>query len=209
MKKILISLFFAVTFSSCMAQNPIIPLTTMEYGDIENAYYKDTQGYFDDFVGTWIYTNGNEIFKIIIKKQSQELVTSFKNYFTDYLYAEYRYVDENGVELVNSLSSINDPNMDPTDHLIWGNDILTAPTIPPPCEDCQQGERRVRLPFKDPQRTYLNQEVILRILPDPYGLYPNERMELVLTSGAGLNMVPQGVPIQERIPHKTYILIKQ
>lgn len=118
-------------------------------------------------------------------------------------------MDENGVEMINSLSDINNLTLETTDHLIWGNDILTASTLPPKCETCGPNEHRVQLFFEDPQRAYLGGEITLRIIPDPFNQYPNERMELVLDGGAGVKMVPQGQPLEPRIPYGTYILIKQ
>ncbi len=58
----------AVLFSfSCKAQTLVKSLYEDDT-DITGAYYKDLYNDFDNFVGTWIYTNGSTSLTITLQK---------------------------------------------------------------------------------------------------------------------------------------------
>ena len=56
---------------SCKAQNPIVSLDAYNHRTADGAYFKDLNNEFDKFEGTWIYTNGNTIFTIVIEKRER------------------------------------------------------------------------------------------------------------------------------------------
>lgn len=121
MKYILSLLLLSLTAFSCKAQNPIIALFNgNEYAKTENAYYKDIDNAFNRFVGTWKYENGNQELTILLKKQQQFMFTfDNKTFYEDMMYGEYKYKDESGNTLVNTLSNIDTPITNMSEHLFW------------------------------------------------------------------------------------------
>jgi hypothetical protein len=100
--KTLYIIFFIST--SIFAQSPIIDIEEYTYkSEIENAYYKDINNYFNDFEGTWLYTNGNTSLKIVLTKETMQYTGKF---YTDGITGEYQYI-ENGLEKRNTLSNTN------------------------------------------------------------------------------------------------------
>ena len=94
MRKLVIIL--VLLSNTITAQSPIIDIE--DYGkeeSISGAYYKDIKNYFDDFTGTWIYTNGNTSLKIVLNKKTMRYTGKF---YTDAVDGEYQYI-ENGVEV--------------------------------------------------------------------------------------------------------------
>ena len=76
MKKTLLLIFISM-FINCKSQTTILEkYNNKQYGLIENAYYKDTQDYHNQFVGTWLYQNGTTSLKIIFEKRYQILKNS-------------------------------------------------------------------------------------------------------------------------------------
>ena len=208
MKKLLYTLIFAFTFLSCKAQSPIIGLYEgNEYGKTENAYYKDTNNDFNKFIGTWKHTNGNEEFTIILKKKTQIMFTyNNKTFYEDVIYGEYKYVDANGVELVNTLSNIDSAFTSLSDYKIFGNRILNK-YYAPSCDDCTEDERRVKLVIVDPLRDYLSIRIVLRTIPNATN--PNIKDTKLVFTGGGWSDVPEGQPTTTRIPTNDFRLIKQ
>ncbi|WP_046759136.1 DUF6705 family protein [Kordia jejudonensis] len=138
MKNVL--LFLGILFSSisCKAQSPVIGLEIWDGFEQENAYYKDINNVLDAFEGTWLYTNGNTSFKIVLVKK-----TMYFNgkYYEDIMIGEYQYI-RNGVELINTLSDLNDPSIGAYDHNISGN-IIHDNCKYLPVDDCVDGEKRL------------------------------------------------------------------
>ena len=138
MHYIFLVILFIITFS-CKAQSPIIDLDGWDGESVENAYYKDVNNFMDPFEGTWLYTNGNTSFKIVLIKTTIQYTGKF---YTDYLTGEYQYI-ENGVEIANTLSNTNDQNIG-----IYGNSLLKN-IHKPPCSGCPASERRVEVIIRD------------------------------------------------------------
>lgn len=69
MKKITLLSFLFICLG-CKAQFNIIPRydETQSYGKIKNAYYKDVDNQLNPYVGTWLYANGTDTLKIILRK---------------------------------------------------------------------------------------------------------------------------------------------
>ncbi|MDX1774516.1 hypothetical protein DFR65_1234 [Oceanihabitans sediminis] len=209
MKNLLYSLLFTFTALSCKAQNPIISLFDgNEYLKTENAYYKDTYNDFDRFVGTWKFTDGNEEFTMILKKKVQHQFTYInRTYYEDTMYGEYQYIDENGNELVNTLSNIDNTVTNISEHKIFGSSIIPYKFLPK-CEDCLSDERRLELSITDPNREYLNTNIVLRTIPNLTNATIND-IELKLT--LDYSIIPDGAPTLPRVLeyYTIYRLIKQ
>lgn len=126
----------------CKAQNPVIDLSDRDGERNVGAYYKDMNFVLNPFVGTWLYTNGNDTLKIVFKKIVQNYNTK---YYEDFLIGEYQYI-KNGEELYNTLSDINSVLPIQTRHSIVGN---TLPTTTTPFNDYTTNNFRVRLAFNE------------------------------------------------------------
>ncbi|MBQ0770186.1 MAG: hypothetical protein KBT58_12930 [Bizionia sp.] len=113
MRKIIFILTIFATFS-CKAQSPIISMVDFENDDdlelIEGCYLKDVENKLHPFVGIWEWTDGSNIFTVVIEKL--ELVYEpHTNTYSDFLIGKYKYV-ENGVNIINTLDNeVNASNM--------------------------------------------------------------------------------------------------
>jgi len=115
-------------------------------GSIEQGYYyKDFNNTLNQFEGTYLYTNGNTFFKIILQKKVQ---SNYNDYCQeDILIGAYKYV-ENGITKVDVLNDINNIYADGWDYKISGNFILTGNTLG--CTDCSLNEKWIRGSIEDP-----------------------------------------------------------
>ncbi len=146
MKNLFITLLL-IFAKTIFAQNTIIALEDDNGSKIPGAYYKDINNSLDTFVGTWLFNNGSETFKIVLQKDT--LVSINNIYFKDLIIGEYQYIDENGVEKVNSLSNLSITLPHIYNHSIDGNFIVSDPSYWN-CYDCSLGERRLMVSFSDP-----------------------------------------------------------
>ncbi|PQB05371.1 DUF6705 family protein [Aureitalea marina] len=155
-----------LTMSSIWAQSPVIGLFEgEEYGETYNAYYKDTQGDLDKFVGTWLWSKDSVSWKIELRLLKEELIVFNLNnkehrHYTDLLIGEMVYT-ENGKELINLLGRFADPDVENWGFSITGNDIFGSTSIPI-CDYCSDSERRVSVYLEDPNFNYIRNKAVLR-----------------------------------------------
>lgn len=143
-------LIASLVFINCKAQSPIFPLyNNSEYGDISNAYYKDINNIHGQFVGTWLYTNGNTNIKVIFEKRDMYYRDSPIPFYFDKLVGEIQYIDA-GIEQLNTLSNlnINYPNN------VWKYNLvstsLSINTILPLCNICPIGVTGIKMLYNEP-----------------------------------------------------------
>ena len=72
-----------------------------------NAYRKDIYNFQNQFVGTWVYQNGQEYLEVRFIKKEMFWRPAPTQFYEDVLVGEYKYIDSNGIEKVNSLSNLN------------------------------------------------------------------------------------------------------
>jgi len=191
-KTILLSVISAF---SCKAQ--IIPQNNA-YVDIPyHAYIKDTENFLDNFVGTWQYQNGNEQFILTLSKVSH---FDYGRFYEDILIGEYKYVNSNGVTIVNTLADINNPNIIPLEHNISGANSLVR-LENHKCLDCNIGEYRIKSNFYDPDRTYQELALIFR------SISPTQIKVRLLRDGVSTSTDPNA-PDDLRIPEGNYVMNK-
>jgi len=180
------------------AQSPIIDIETLDFKtSTDNAYYKDVNNFYDDFEGTWLYTNGTTSFKIVLAKE--EMLYSGK-YYMDDIAGEYQYI-ENGTELINTLS-----NTDQYQKSIWGSRLIKK-TVRPICDDCPSDERRLRIAFSDRTRNNLNARVTLKKI-----MVGSQQGLEAFIWGNGVGAIdPNNPPAHTTmtIPYGTFVFIKQ
>jgi len=141
--KNLITILLIIVCFNCKAQSPVLPLDDMGAYDQTNAYYKDLDNELDDFVGTWLYTDGDTSLKIILKKEEMHFNG---RYYEDLIVGEYQYI-EDGVEKINTLTDLN--TVQGFEHEINGNNIYKD-CIFLPVSDCIEGETRLGVILSDP-----------------------------------------------------------
>ena len=154
MKKFNIILLLFTLSLSCKAQTIDAYNPEIITGEVNGAYYKDINNFRGQFVGTWIYTQGNTTLTIMIRKRDNlHFLTEFSDYNEDILIGEYKYV-ENGIEKINTLDNIN--NNYGSDfksnwqHNLFGNMYLRRATSYPRCNECDSNERRMEFSYSEP-----------------------------------------------------------
>lgn len=169
MKNIYLILVAIISFISCKAQSPILPLyNNSNFGDVENAYYKDNNNVHNQYVGTWLYNNGTTSLKIILKKKEMfhvigDATNPTPDFYTDAVIGEYQYI-ENGVEKINTLSNIDINYPTSTDHNLYSFSLKRADSYPK-CNECTIGEKVLRMNIDEPSRRHimnLSRDFIIR-----------------------------------------------
>lgn len=149
MKNLYLILF--IVFSNLSSSQTIVDITNTSFSFSTNTYYnyykKDLNNVLDPFQGSYVYTNGNNSFKIILKKMIKQPVGL---HFEDLIIGEYQYI-ENGIEKVNTLANIDIayPNQFAKHH-IAGNGII--PNINNrvwKCPQCNPDEKRLAVSLLD------------------------------------------------------------
>lgn len=152
MKRIkqLLLVLITITSLNCKSQTPILPLHgNPAYGETENAYYKDLEGFHNQYFGTWLYTNGNTSLKLVFQNKPMVFINgAFGTFYEDVLIGEYRYV-ENGVEKINTLSNLNSNHTDVNNYNLYSVSRI-RPNANPKCTECAPNEFRLNLELHEP-----------------------------------------------------------
>lgn len=143
--KIVQIILFSLLFSNCKAQYPIIDIDDSRLGQPNGYYVKDIHNYLNQFEGTYLYTNGNTNFKIVLVKKVQQYNG---RYYADMIIGEYQYI-LNGVEKVNTLSKIDTVYNDQRSHSINGNSVMNNNDKMWQCPECSAGEKRLMASIMD------------------------------------------------------------
>ncbi|WP_288979870.1 DUF6705 family protein [uncultured Flavobacterium sp.] len=111
MKNIIKIMLLVLTFTSCKAQSTY-PLSSAQLKHKKNNnYIKDTEHVYDNFAGTWQWTNGTSTFTIKLQKVEYWKAPN-DNYYKDLILGGYRY-EENGNVLVDKLNFTTSFTIDP------------------------------------------------------------------------------------------------
>ncbi|MBV7267943.1 DUF6705 family protein [Winogradskyella luteola] len=107
--KQLILILSIITTLSCKAQSPIVPIEEKSNNPYsENIYYKDVNGIYDPYIGTWVWQDGNSSITIeIVKLEQVYYEVHTRKLYKDRLIGRIKYI-ENGVEIFNTLSNSDD-----------------------------------------------------------------------------------------------------
>ncbi len=130
---------------TCKAQTPVVDVTESELGLPDGYYVKDINNLLNPFEGTYLYTNGNTSFKIILIKKVQQYNG---RYYEDLIIGEYQYI-KNGVEIVNTLNQINTVYNNQRVHNIDGNFVVNNNFREWKCPTCPANEKRISLSIRD------------------------------------------------------------
>jgi hypothetical protein len=142
MKNILKTLVIMFATVSCNAQTLIKDIEDYDGEGVVGAYYKDTLNQLNLFEGTYLYTNGNETFKLVLQKKLMSNQNNF--YFEDLIVGAFQHII-NGVEVRNTLNNLNINYPNQRSQSIDGNMLLKGTELG--CSDCSPTEKRLRLGF--------------------------------------------------------------
>lgn len=191
---------------NCKAQVNISPIFNQDgFFDQTNTYYMDSENEFNKFVGTWKWEQGLSSLTITFQKKLNVFFPEDNNY-SDVLIAEYEYIDDNGISLINTLPSLLNSTILPYNRNIWGNTILTArPGNPltPNNSSTTIEYNRIYLDIQDPERTYLMNSMNVRYIDDAV-----PKIE-ILIGGRGIQFIEPGELPNMRVPYGFYKLTKQ
>ena len=102
MKNIIKLLLLMIAATSCKAQNTYSLSSFQPKHLRNNNYIKDTQNIYNNFAGTWQWTNGNSTFTIKLQKVEYWKMPN-DNYYKDLIMGGYKYI-ENGNLVVDNLT---------------------------------------------------------------------------------------------------------
>ena len=110
MKNLLLLIAIAFTLS-CKAQQTIVNITTLDYhNDNSNKYFKDIDGVYDPFLGTWEYITDTTTFRVVLVKN--KITTSiFSNYSVDKIEGKFYLIEDAGTanEIITCQSEKYEP----------------------------------------------------------------------------------------------------
>ena len=141
---IVLSLFTSLTIQ---AQTQTVDLfnSDLNYGK-NGVYYKDIDEYFNQYIGTWLYTNGTTSLKVVFKKKYFTMIDEHRTYYSDVLVGEYEY-KINGVTVFNTLNNLNILNTSPYTYNIF--DLNRHPNYDN-CFQCTIANQRLVLYYDEP-----------------------------------------------------------
>jgi len=197
LKNLLFLMFTSLTF----AQNPVIDLKNYYGDDIAGAYYKDVGNLLNAFEGTYVYTNGNEIFKIVLVKKVMQYDTE---YYEDLIIGEYQHI-KNGLERINTISQINTIYNNQRRHNIKGNSLINKNNRQWKCPECNDNEKRLRLSIKDVSTGRIADILIRRTIENGQQI-----IKINITNIMGVGYIAtEGLPPEFSLPIGEFTMIKQ
>ena len=185
----------------CKAQTPIIDISQSRFGQPDGYYIKDINNLLNPFEGTYLYTNGNTSFKIILVKKVQQYNG---RYYEDLIIGEYQYI-ENGVEKVNTLNQINTVYNDQRSHSIDGNWIVNNDFRMWKCPTCPVNEKRLKCSIMDSSTNRYASLIFRRTVEAG-----QEVMKIKISHVMGVALpAGQPAPPDFSLPQGEFTLIKQ
>ncbi|TXE17647.1 hypothetical protein ES692_08770 [Psychroserpens burtonensis] len=197
------NLFFTISVLllalSCKAQSPIVPLDTYIHEIADNSYVKDIDNELNKFIGTWVFSDGNSSFTLVLQKQIQ---TFNDDYYEDYMIGEYSY-SINGLTVVNTIPLLNSTNLN-LQRNIGGRYVVKGADHN--CPACLPNERRIDMYFSDPNRKYLSTGLVLRYLVNQSN---PEKITATIYVVGNVMLPYEGASSSPRVPYGTYLMEKQ
>lgn len=182
MKKIIYSITFFCITNLILAQNPILNIHTEDFADIENAYYKDSDNFYNQFIGTWIYTDAFKTIRFRFVKREMFYRQSVKNCYVDYLIGEMQYI-ENGVEKINSLSNLNNSHTEIFEYSIYSYGKAHFSSYPK-CVECPENVQRISMRYNEPTNDDVGLDAAFIIRRADENGVQKIKIQYILTNGA-------------------------
>ncbi|HLV45949.1 MAG TPA: DUF6705 family protein [Flavobacterium sp.] len=118
----------------------------ISYGD-NGYYFKDTQGYFDQYLGNWQYESGNLKIQIRFVKKSIMRTFSSGSFKKDILVGGMRIL-KNNVEVMNTVPSVNQTKDYMSEYYIY--DGVRLFNNEGNCYNCTVPEQRIKMYYQEP-----------------------------------------------------------
>ena len=109
MKNIIKLLLLMIAATSCKAQNTYSLSSFQPKHLRNNNYIKDTQNIYNNFAGTWQWTNGNSTFTIKLQKVEYWKMPN-DNYYEDLIMGGYKYIDNGNLVVDKLIFTTSFPN---------------------------------------------------------------------------------------------------
>ncbi len=119
--------------------------TSISYGD-DGYYFKDTQGYFNQYIGTWQYNHTSLVIQLRFVKKTFVKSAINNTYKTDVLIGGIRIV-KNGQEVLNTLSSVNETKNSVIDYFIYDGPRIQNTAN---CTLCTVPHQRINMHYDEP-----------------------------------------------------------
>jgi hypothetical protein len=149
MKTLFYSLLLASSLSLKAQIIDIYNDNTNTSGYVAGAYYKDLTNVHDQYIGTWLYTNGNTSLKLVFQEREHVKSLTYKDgmfFYKDWLIGEGQYI-ENGILKWNSLPNLSASQstdyVTVRNHVSFYNISYTRERVF--CPECAPGERRLKM----------------------------------------------------------------
>lgn len=212
MKKIVILIAIITLSVACKAQ-VLDTYNTLSYETPPNAYLKDIQNFQNQFVGTWVFQNGQQYLEVrFVKKEMMLRNPSPNQYYEDYLVGEYKYVDNNGLERVNTLDNLNVNHSSIFNYNLHSGAKLSNDSYPV-CPSCPAGTERLYLDFDEPDNDDRGLDsgfVIRRVIENGVEKLKVQFYNETAKSGRSKSDFTQpSIFTNFSLPYGDYILIKQ
>jgi len=177
--------------------------TGVTYG--ENGYYfKDTQGYFNQFTGAgiWQYTGNNIIIQLQFVKKTFIEKTIGNTYKEDALIGGMRIV-KNGIEVLNTFNTLNENKNSSVNYFIY-NGHKVKNTID--CLGCTIPNQRLYMYYNEPDNDN-NHLASMYFLMHVYKNGSTSILRVVFPEDAVIGDPTQYDPEVENAPTKTQVIL--
>lgn len=209
----MLKVYFILLFMSltAIAQTPILDLHTSHFGHVENAYYKDIENFYNQFEGTWVYTDATKTIRLSFVKKEMIYSNDVTPFYADYLVGEMQYIISE-FEIFNSLPNLNNNYSDMFKYNLVDIGKIRYQTYPI-CTECPSDVKRLSMRYDEPTNNDLglSAEFVMRI--EVENGFPKLKVQYELRSGPqGINKNNFDLPSTTTdfaIPYGNYTFVKE
>ena len=204
MKKILLTLLISLVTLTIKAQS-YATVDLYDYpGNIygNNGYYfKDTQGYLDQYLGNWQYESGNLKIQMRFVKKTMVKYNVSGTYKVDLLIGGMRIL-KNNVEVMNTVPSVNQTKTYMSEYFIFGSRRINNYEN---CFNCTVPMQRVDMNYQEPDndnRAFTEMFFSMHVYMNAQN-QPTLRLEFTQEALQGMNPNWYDAELGETPPTKT------
>ena len=170
----------------------------------DNGYYfKDTQGYFNQFLGIWEHSSSNLTIQLKFIKKTIVNSEGSESYKTDALIGGIRIV-KNGVEVVNTLNTINLNENSYVDYFMYNGPRYKNT---PDCMSCTTPDQRLFMYYDEPNNDNPNLAYMFFVMHVFKNFQQIPTLRVVFTENALLGDPTEYDTEFNHIPTKTEVFL--